>query len=406
MGKSLLSVSIVSGPAAPELLRRLAKTETNVRWGLLASPKQGESPASNSGSTSLFVEELALPRAEEGQGPEQIAKQIREIAARNAVDHLLIECDADTPAIAFASLFLPQAEPAHSLSEATNLTATIFAIAPHDLLDALIHRRDTPDSISPCFIAEQLEFASIVFLDGADDDLASRLAREIVTVLNPDAQIFERAQPNLERVLKGTGDVFDFAAALDGAGWRRLIESDSADEARGEVRAFAYHARKPFHPERFWNLVQGGFPGVFRAKGFFWLASRMDLVGGLNLAGTETHYASAGQWWAARDDHAREFHMPARTRKEWREPFGDRRQAIAFMGVELDADSLRTQLDSCLLTEAELAAGTESWHELIDPFPSWTSHHHHHHHDHGDECDHEHEHEHEHGSGEHDCCHH
>jgi hypothetical protein len=88
--------------------------------------------------------------------------------------------------------------------------------------------------------------------------------------------------------------------------------------------------------------------------------------------------------------------MPVRTRKEWQEPFGDRRQAIAFFGIELDPDSLRRQLDSCLLTDSEVAAGEAGWQELIDPFPSWSSHHHHH--DQG--CDHDH------GSGEHDCCHH
>jgi G3E family GTPase len=395
MGRSLLSVSIVTGPSTPELLGRLAKTEAKVRLGLLASPRQGEGPASNSETTSLFVEELARPRAGDGYVPEQIAKQIRAIADRKSVDHLLIECDAATPPMAFASLFVPQAETAHSLPEVARLAATILAITPTLLLDALIHRRDAADTFSPCFIAEQMEFASIVFLQGDPNDPAFGLAGEIILALNPAAQVFELSQDNLERVLEGAG-AFDFAAALEGAGWRKLIESDYADQLQGKVRALAYHARKPFHPARFWNLLHEGFSGVFRAKGFFWLASRMDFAGGLNLAGAEFHCASAGNWWAARDDHAREFHMPVRTRKEWQEPFGDRRQAIAFFGIELDPDSLRRQLDSCLLTDSEVAAGEAGWQELIDPFPSWSSHHHHH--DHG--CDHDH------GSGEHDCCHH
>jgi G3E family GTPase len=298
--------------------------------------------------------------------------------------------------MAFASLFVPQGDAAHSLPEVARLTATVVTITPDLLLDALVHRRPTADSFSPCFIAEQLEFASIVFLQGDQNDAAFRLAGEIVLALNPRARVFEFSQDNLEQVLNGPG-AFDFAAALEDAGWRRLIESDHANQQHGEVRAFAYHARKPFHPGRFWNLLQQGFPGVFRAKGFFWLASRMDFAGGLNLAGTEFHCASAGNWWAARDDHAREFHMPARTRKEWKEPFGDRRQALAFMGVKLNPDSLRTQLDSCILTDSEGSAGAAGWQDLMDPFPSWSSHHHH---DHEHECDHDHE------AGEHDCCHH
>ena len=95
---------------------------------------------------------------------------------------------------------------------------------------------------------------------------------------------------------------------------------------------------------------------MFRAKGFFWLATRMDLVGGLNLAGSELHCAAAGQWWAARDEHTRRHEMPERTRKEWQEPFGDRRQAIALHGIQFRSGRLQAQLDACLLTDSEMAA--------------------------------------------------
>ena len=148
---------------------------------------------------------------------------------------------------------------------------------------------------------------------------------------------------------------------------------------RGVV-SFAYRSRRPFHPERFSQLTQRPFPGVFRAKGFFWLATRMDAVGGLNIAGAECYLSPAGQWWAA---HAHNHEIPDRIKKDWVEPFGDRRQAIAFMGINLDPDELTTQLDRCLLDDAEMES---DWHSLPDPFPNWSSPHHHHH-DHGDgEC--------------------
>ena len=56
-----------------------------------------------------------------------------------------------------------------------------------------------------------------------------------------------------------------------------------------------------FSPARSFGTLPRGLPGVFRAKGFFWLATRMDLVGGLNMAGSECHYSPAGQWWAAHE---------------------------------------------------------------------------------------------------------
>jgi hypothetical protein len=70
------------------------------------------------------------------------------------------------------------------------------------------------------------------------------------------------------------------------------------------------------------------------------------------------------------------------------------------MALDLDRATLQSQLDACLLTDAELAGGPDSWKEFADPSLSWSpdahaDHHHHHH-----ECDHGH------GSEQHDCCHH
>ncbi len=127
-----------------------------------------------------------------------------------------------------------------------------------------------------------------------------------------------------------------------------MMEDDEPRAGRGDegVTKFVYRARRPFHPEKFWNLIQKPFPDVFRAKGFFWLASRMDIVGGLNVAGAECHYSPAGQWWASHDsDHAE---IPERLKKEWAEPFGDRRQAIAFMGVDLNWAELSGRLGRLL----------------------------------------------------------
>jgi hypothetical protein len=92
--------------------------------------------------------------------------------------------------------------------------------------------------------------------------------------------------------------------------------------------------------------------------------------------------------------------MPERTRNEWNEPFGDRRQTFAVMALGVDQRTLQSQLDACLLTDQEMANGPEGWKNFDDPFPSWSSHAHHHHHDHDHECGHQHD------SDEHDCCHH
>jgi G3E family GTPase len=327
--------------------------------------------------------------------PGEIAKQIRAIAEEGAIDHLMLECDPGTPAMAYASVFYPHENTLRPLNDVARLATTALVITPSALLDFLVHRRAVANLPSPCLMAEQLEFVDNIILDGARGDSEFKRAQAIALTLNPRAQVSYLSDEALERLLDHTGTSFDFTAALDGGGWRKLIDAEQPGGSRQEsVTAFAYRARKPFHPERFWDLLQGKLPAVFRAKGFFWLATRMKMVGGLNLAGSELHCAPAGTWWAAREDHSRELEMPERTRKEWREPLGDRRQAIAFMGIDVDGEAFRAQLDACLLTDSEMAAGEESWRSLTDPFPSWSDHSHEH------QCDHDHE------AGDHECCHH
>jgi G3E family GTPase len=367
--KRILPVSIITGPSAPALLQKLDAMKGKRRLALLAG---------------------ALD-------PGQIAKRITAIFEEGATDRLMIECDHETPAMAYASLFLPHGNPSHSLTEVARLATAALAITPSNLLDALVHRRAVANVPSPCLLAEQLEFVDNVILEGLPDDPEFKHAQAIALTLNPRAQVSEFSQESLERLLDDTESSFAFNTALDGAGWRKLIDAEEPGRSRQDnVTAFAYSARRPFHPKRFWDLLQEDLPAIFRAKGFFWLATRMEMVGGLNLAGSELHCASAGIWWAAREDHVRELEIPERTQKEWKEPFGDRRQAIAFMGIDFDGEAFRARLDTCLLTDSEMAAGEASWRSLTDPFPSWSAHTH----EHGHECDHDHE------EGDHECCHH
>ncbi|HYJ05500.1 MAG TPA: GTP-binding protein [Chthoniobacterales bacterium] len=363
-GTGNLSVSIVAGPSAGALLQQIGEAKEKRR--------------------------LVLPAGSLAPDEHQALEQISAIAEQREVENLIIECDSQTPAMAYASLFLSP-----PLTETARLTKTLFVIQPSDLLDSLTRRAGDAKRTSPGFLAEQLEFVNHIVLDGGIGDSEFKLARDIALTLNPRAQVSDLSPESVEKLLGGAElPPFDFSEAFDGAGWRQLIDAEKLPRGESDIASFAYRARRPFHPERFLALLEGGLAAVFRAKGFFWLATRMDLVGGLNLAGSELHCAGAGQWWAARDAHTREDEMPERTQKEWQEPFGDRRQAIAFMGLDFHPDACRAQLNACLLTDSEMSAGPESWGTLPDPFPSWTVHSHTH------ACEHDHE------SGDHDCCHH
>ena len=382
----LLSVSILAGPSTRPILQDVVFRDANCRFGLLATSQVDSQTIPG----QLIVEELVAAGAG-AYDPVRIKAQIAAIAEKALVDHLIIECDSKTHPIAFASLFLPDGSDGQRFSEIARLGSILLAIDSETLLNSLVHGNHAPGVTSPCILADQIECADVVVLSGEPADRDFRLARAVVASLNPRGRVVQRSRETVLPKLLDAGRPFDFEAAFAGAGWRKLMEGEP-DAQRGDEGAtmFVYRARRPFHPEKFWNLIQSPFPGVFRAKGFFWLATRMRIVGGLNIAGSECHYSPAGQWWAAnsRGSHSDDAEIPDRLRKEWAEPFGDRRQAIAFMGIDVSATDLSAQLDACLLSESEMESGERSWAILPDPFPQWVAKTHDH------ECE------------GHDCCHH
>jgi len=381
----VLPVSILAGPAVLSLVHDIVSHDAKGRFGLLSSSLTDPQP-----NDRLLTEQL-VTASSGGYDPALIRAQIAMIAEKASADHLLIECDSKTHPIAFASLFLPDGSDGERFAKLARLSSIALAIDSETLLSSLVDGERAPGVASPCILADQIECADVIVLNGEPADPNSVRARAVASVLNPQARIVQRSAETTCKILLDAERSFDFEAAFAGAGWRKLMEgAPGVRHLDQDVTTFVYRARRPFHPEKFWNLIQSPFPGVFRAKGFFWLASRMSIVGGLNIAGAECHFSPAGQWWAANahDNHSHPAEIPDRLKKEWEEPFGDRRQAIAFMGIDVDAADLTAQLDACLLSDSEMIAGEQSWAMLSDPFPSWSPKTHDH------EC------------GDHDCCHH
>jgi G3E family GTPase len=160
-----------------------------------------------------------------------------------------------------------------------------------------------------------------------------------------------------------------------------------------------YRARRPFHPERLWNLLHQEWPGVLRAKGFFWLATRSDVGGSLSQAGGTVRHGPAGLWWAAQDRSewpTDDPELEAEIVAEWYgdpddNSIGDRRQELVLIGEHLDRTAWQDKFDACLLTDDEWTLGLDRWQRFADPFPAWEveehDHDHDHDHDHGPDCD-------------------
>jgi G3E family GTPase len=139
------------------------------------------------------------------------------------------------------------------------------------------------------------------------------------------------------------------------------------------VATYVWHSCRPFHPERLYQALEGLTCAAARSRGRFWLADRPDTLLAWDAAGGALCVESAGPWLASLPDAAWEMVPPVRRAAaalDWHPEHGDRCQHLVFTSPGLDRDGLEQLLESCLLTDAEYAAGREAWKRLPPAFDS------------------------------------
>jgi G3E family GTPase len=225
-------------------------------------------------------------------------------------------------------------------------------------------------------LVDQVEFANVIVLNKCDLVSEDELARleAILHHLNPDAEIVRatRGQVPLDSILDTKR--FDEDKAAQSAGWAKELAGEHVPETEAYgISSFVYRARRPFHPKRLMQWFDSEWKGVIRSKGFFWLATRMDEVGSWSQAGCVASVTGAGFWWAAAPKEAwpDDAESKAEIEAMWQEPYGDRRQEIVLIGIDMDEAALREGFDRCLLTDEEFAAGPSAWALFEDPFEPW-----------------------------------
>ncbi|MBZ6085434.1 MULTISPECIES: CobW family GTP-binding protein [Streptomyces] len=145
-----------------------------------------------------------------------------------------------------------------------------------------------------------------------------------------------------------------------------LLPADA--DAHG-VATLVWHRRRPFHPERLYAALEDLTCAAARSRGRFWLAGKGDTLLHWDAAGGALCVEGAGPWLASLPDAAWELVPPVRRAAaalDWHPEHGDRCQHLVFTSPGLDRDGLERLLESCLLTDAEYAAGQAAW-ELLPP---------------------------------------
>ena len=318
---------------------------------------------------------------------DDLLAEVRRLAEEGRFDYLLIESTGISEPLPVAATFDFRDENGESLSDVARLDTMVTVVDAVNLLgDYSSHEflHDRGESMGEednrtlvHLLTDQIEFADVVILNKVDDAEPHQVdaARKIIRSLNADARIIETNHSDVPTdTILDTG-LFDYEKAHEHPFWAKELYgyADHLPETEEYgVTSFVYRARLPFDPARIHALLNADLPGVIRAKGHFWIATRPDWVAEFSLAGALSSINPLGTWWASVpiERWPSEEHAQAYLAAHWQEPWGDRRQEIVFIGSGIDWPELRSRLDSCLVPK-NLASSPDTLPDMPDPFPLW-----------------------------------
>ena len=319
---------------------------------------------------------------------EDLLIEVRRLAEEGRFDTLVIESTGISEPLPVAETFTFADEEGRSLSDIARLDTMVTVVDGANFLTQYEEAQSLAEAGESLgeedernvadLLVDQIEFCDVLLISKTDL-LSSVQLDELTAVLrslNPEAELIpiSHGQVPLDKVLE-TGR-FSFERAQQAPGWLKELRGEHLPETEEYgIGSFAYHARRPFHPQKFYDQLHGDWGGgkLLRSKGFFWLATRPQFAGQWSQAGGIAHYGFAGMFWKAvpESNWPEDPDYRAAIVDKWQEPFGDMRQELVFIGQNLDEARIRQALDACLLSEEELLAGKEAWQSLPDPFPAW-----------------------------------
>lgn len=318
---------------------------------------------------------------------EDLLIEVSRLAREGRFDYLVVESTGISEPLPVAMTFTFEDETGCSLSDVASLDTMVSVVDGTTFLESLregeelsklgMEVDDEDGRTLADLLIDQVEFADVLVLNKIDRMSSTQVdsVEAVLRKLNPAAVILrsEFSRVPLERVLN-TG-LFDMEKAESSPGWLQELNNEHTPETEEYgVSSFVYRAWRPFHPERLARVLELNWKSVLRAKGFFWLATRHNMMGAWAQAGESLTLDPMGPWWACgqggdsppQDEDAADY-----LRSRWRAPYGDRRQELVFIGVGLDKDWIVSQLDGALLTGEEMEKGPAGWKAFRDPLPDW-----------------------------------
>jgi len=320
---------------------------------------------------------------------EDLLEEVTKLANDGRFDYLLIESTGISEPLPVAETFTFADENGVSLSDVATLDTMVTVVDAVNFIkdyEAAISLQEAGESLGEedersvaDLLVDQAEFADVILISKTDlvEVADVEKLKAILRTLNTHAQLIPIAEGEVDTdAVLGTG-LFDFARAQQAPGWLAEMRGEHVPETEEYgIGSFCYTARRPFHPEKFFEFLHGTekYGKLLRSKGYFWLATRPEFAGEWSQAGGIARYGFAGMFWKAvpKENWPEDEDYLASIEKQWEEPFGDMRQELVFIGQGLDKDAMTEALNECLLSEEEVLKGQAWWKTLPDPFPAYS----------------------------------
>ncbi len=316
---------------------------------------------------------------------EDLMQEVAKLAKEGRFDAVVIESTGVSEPMPVAETFTFTDDTGRSLNDLAQLDTLVTVVDARNFLDDYHSTDDLQDREMGVthedartianLLTDQIEFANVILINKTDAVSAEELdeIQGIVRALNPKAKIHltQRSEIGLQEVLD-TG-LFAMAEAEQSEGWLDSLQGHTPETEEYGISSFVYRARRPFHPQRFQQLLKSPWKGVIRAKGMFWLATRHEIAGYVSQAGVLRDTRAMGFFWSAVNEAEwpQDEQSQAEIRSHIQGLYGDRRTEIVIIGRDMDPAALTATFDAALLTEADFEQGPKAWMQLADPFPQW-----------------------------------
>lgn len=233
---------------------------------------------------------------------------------------------------------------------------------------------DPATSKAALILAEQIAFSSVIILtkiDAISEEVLNIQIKNIKKV-QPNVPIGLSAQAglNLSQLEEVPSPNIDYLESIS-----KSIGISSSSSVVQDVEVSLFSNQKPFHPERFFSICQNNLgTGLYRTKGFLWLASRPGDALLWQQSGSQISLELKGRWRAevAKNSDGRllpeEVDGMKKKLKDMHPIFGDRGNELSLIGLKKDREGFLSALEHALCTDDEV----KDWinqKKFFDPWP-------------------------------------